>query len=134
MYSFNKGVYSAAYADLDSQKKIKGLEDSWEGDIPSYQVGLLATDKIDDRLSEVIPGRAFGDLADAVTKFYRSNPLLKDRPVLWALSVALYKELKASRPKPAKGSWQERSAEKEDIISVTLKKKEIPEETKSKSK
>ena len=106
---------------VESERKAKGLGHV-RGEESSFGVGRTSVGTISSRLDQVISGPSFGDLTDAITKFYQNNPLLKDRPVLWVLSVALYKELKASRPIPAKGSVDEIIAQYDDTVSVSLKK------------
>jgi len=120
-HSFNSEIGSAAIRAVESERKAKGLGHV-RGEESSFGVGRTSVGTISSRLDQVISGPSFGDLTDAITKFYQNNPLLKDRPVLWVLSVALYKELKASRPIPAKGSVDEDIAQYDDTVSVSLKK------------
>ena len=116
------GISTAANEELETQRSIRKLEHS-SGKIPSYVAGTRAATAFEDRLREVIFGRTFGDVSDAVTKFYSNRPLLKDRPVVWVLSVALYKEVKASEPTPAKGSLEEYFQKQYDSVLVELLKK-----------
>jgi len=116
------GISIAAYEELETQRATKNLEHR-SGKTPSYFAATRAAKAFEDRLREVLFGRTFGDLSDAVTKFYSNKPLLKDRPVVWVLSVALYKEVKASQPTPAKGSLEEMYQRQYDTVSVELTKK-----------
>jgi hypothetical protein len=46
-------------------------------------------------------GRTYGDIINAVTKFYQDKPLLKEmkeKPVIWVLAVPLFQQLQESLP------------------------------------
>lgn len=118
---FNALVSSAASEDLDNKIRGRGLQHDYLQKAPSWSMGLRVIDKVDDRLRLVIVGRAFGDLADAVTKYYKDNPLLRDRAVLWVLSVALYKEVQAATP--PKDNFDKVMAETRDNVTVQVPKK-----------
>ena len=86
--------------EVDAQKQNKNLD---------YQFGLSsltapeeAESKLSGRIEAVFEGHRFGDLAEAITKFYRDKPLLKDKPVLWVLAVPLYKEHEDAKPQDKK--------------------------------
>lgn len=79
-----------------NEQTAKSLELHFGND--SLSAAQEAESKLSGRIESVIGGRSFGDLAEAVTKFYQSKPLLKDKPVLWVLAVPLYKDLEESKP------------------------------------
>ncbi len=120
--AFSSGIDLSAFSELESQRTFRGLEHTM-GDVSSYQAGQLVVGQFSARISEVISGRTYGDLHDAVTRFYANKPLLKDRPVLWVLTVPLFKELQESRPKPAKGSVDEVLAKTKETVHVGLVRK-----------
>ncbi len=111
---FLVGVVTTAYSETKSQSKMK-VEEYRNPD--SLLAGILWTEHaLTGRLSEVVLGAGtYGDLADAVTKFYENKPLLKNKPVLWVLAVPLYKELQEAKPK------DQRETEY-DTVRVPLKK------------
>ena len=101
----------------DAQKDAKHLEYAFGGD--SFTAGVVAESALSGRIDLVMSGKKFGDVAEAVTKFYRDKPLLKDKPVLWILAVPLYKELEEAKP-------QEKRNRHFDSIQVSMVKKTQP--------
>jgi hypothetical protein len=98
------------------EQTAKSLELHFGNDSLSAAEG--AESKFSGRIEVVIGGRSFGDLADAVTKFYQSKPLLKDKSVLWVLAVPLYKELEESKPQDKRNRFN-------DTVKVPMKKKTL---------
>lgn len=50
-------------------------------------------------MGEVLGGKSFGDIKDAITQFYQGKPLLRDKSVLWVITVPLYEEaMKSAEP------------------------------------
>lgn len=108
-------IHFATYEETQSQRKIKGLELQFGES--SLHAGMDAESKLSARVEIVVSGQSFGDLADAVTKFYENKPLMKDKPVLWVLAVPLYNELQESKPKEKRPT--------NDMIRVPMTKKEV---------
>jgi hypothetical protein len=88
--------------ELDNQRRLKKLDYEFESD--SFHGSVDAESAFSTRIQEVTAGHTFGDLVDAITKFYQNKPLLKDRPILWVMAGPLYRELqeaKVQEKKPA---------------------------------
>lgn len=116
--------------NLDTEARAKSLErDTSLAQQPSYTVGWEMQSTFISRLGRIIAGRPFGDTSAAVTKYYENNPLFRERPVLWVLTVPLLKELKAAAPK---GSTEEVLWELEESITVPLRKPRTTQPTKGK--
>lgn len=88
----------AVYPELRNQGRAKGLKPFVRVG-GTYDSGYQAESFLTGRIGAVIGGHSFGDISDAVTKFYQNKPLLKDKPVIWVLAVPLYKEFQESQPK-----------------------------------
>src|SRR5262249_9211515 len=65
----------------------------------TYAASFEAESQLSGRISQVMGRHSFGDLAQAVTNFYRNKPLQKDKPVIWVLAVPLYKEFQEGQAK-----------------------------------
>jgi hypothetical protein len=107
-------LYSVTSRQIIDERQAKSLELYFDRN--TLNASQEAESKFSSRIEDVIGGRSFGDLADAVTKFYQSKPLLKDKPVLWVLAVPLYKELEESKP-------QDKRSRFKDKVRVPLMKK-----------
>jgi hypothetical protein len=109
-------IYFATVSEVATQRKANGLELQFGND--SLSAVREIESKLSSRIEAVVSGQSFGDLADAITKFYQNKPLMKDKPVLWVLAVPLYKELEESKPK-------EKRTTGNDTIRVPMSKKEV---------
>lgn len=109
-------LYSVTSDQITNEQTAKSLELHFGND--TLSAAQEAESKFSGRIESVIGGRSFGDLADAVTKFYQSKPLLKDKSVLWVLAVPLYKELEESKP-------QDKRRRYNDTVKVPLIKKTL---------
>jgi len=106
-------INGAASVEMENQKRLKTLDYEFESD--SFHGGADAESRFSGRIQEVMGGHSFGDLADAITKFYQNKPLMKDRPVLWVLAGPLYKELQEAKPPEKKVAHE--------TISIQMRKK-----------
>ncbi len=89
--------------EMEAQKQNRNLD--YQFGLSSLTAPQEAESKLSGRIEAVIGGHTFGDLAEAVTKFYRDKPLLKDKPVLWVLAVPLYKEHEDAKPQDKKSTY-----------------------------
>jgi len=102
--------------EIATKQKAQGLELHLGKD--SLSGGQEAESKFSGRIEIVMAGQNFGDLVDAITKFYQNKPLLKDKPVLWVLAVPLYKELQDSKPEDKRSSFN-------DTVKIPMAKKNL---------
>lgn len=107
-------INNATSSETERQKRIKNLEYEFAGG-SSFHGPVEAESMFSGRIQEVTGGRSFGDLVDAITKFYQNKPLLKDKPVLWVMAGPLYKELQEAKPQEKKAS--------NDMVRVRMRKK-----------
>jgi hypothetical protein len=89
--------------EVDAQRQKRNLD--YQFGSSSLTAPEEAESKLSGRIEAVTRGHTFGDLAEAVTKFYRDKPLLKDKPVLWVLAVPLYKEHEDAKPQDKKSTY-----------------------------
>ena len=107
-------LQDAAFEELKRHEKEKGLKAYFDRG-GSYQAGDTAMSMLVSRISSVTANHSARDIIEAVTSFYLSKPLFKDKPVIWVLAVPLYKELQESKP-------QENKKTSNDSVSVPMKR------------
>ena len=92
----NSIVWSGEVNETDMVKEVKIISEI----PPSFYIASLhAESNLSERFNTVLAGRTFGDISNAVTKFYEDKPLMKDKPVIWVLAIPLYQQLQESLPK-----------------------------------